>query len=112
MRFRVRYFNEHLKQPVWTDYYDSNSNFDTGFLLKLAIKFGAETINCYFLCGMENKGTWAITNFLCQNWTSLQQKCDFDRDIPLLDAPFMMVLKVNKNNIAESYLEKIIKIDF
>ncbi|PDS25804.1 hypothetical protein [Flavobacterium branchiophilum] len=112
MRFRVRYFNEHLKQPVWTDYYDSNSNFDTGFLLKLAIKLGAETINCYFLCGMENKGTWAITNFLCQNWTSLQQKCDFDRDIPLLDAPFMMVLKVNKNNIAESYLEKIIKIDF
>lgn len=112
LRFRVRYYNEHLAQTAWTDYYYSNADFDAGFLLKLPVKLASETINCYFLCGIENKGTWAITNFLCQNWKSLQQKYDFDRDIPLQESPFMMVLKVNKNNITESYLEKVIKLDF
>jgi hypothetical protein len=112
LRFRVRYFNSHLNQTAWTDFYESNQFFDTGFLLKLPVKFAHGIINCYFLGGIENKGTWAITNYLCNNWKSIQQKQDFDTNNPLQDAPFLMVLKVNKNNIAESYLEKVIKLDF
>lgn len=112
VRFRVRYFSPLLQQAVWTDYYQSSASFDCGFLLKLPIQFTTEIIPCYFFCGIENKGTRAITSYLCQNWKTIQQKQDFERDEPLNDAPFLMVFRVNKSNLTEIYCEKVVKLDF
>ena len=111
-QFRLKYFNPKLQKPCWTDYYAGNDIFDCGFLLKLPVKFKTETINCYFFCGIENRATKAITNYLCQNWKTIQSKQDFERDIPLNDSPFVMVFKVSKSNLMECYCEKVIKLDF
>lgn len=112
VRFRVKYFNAQLQQPAWTDYYESNDSFDCGFLLKWPIRFSGETLPCYFFCGIENKSTRAITSYLCQNWQLIQKKHDGERDIPLHESPFVMVFKVNKNNLREMYCEKVVALDF
>lgn len=112
VRFRVKYINAQTQQAAWTDYYESNERFDCGFLLKLPVTFSSETINCYFFCGIENKSTLAITTYLCQNWRIIQKKQDFERDIPLNDAPFLMIFKVNKDNLNEMYCEKVVALDF
>ena len=112
LRFRVRYFNQQLQKACWTDYYELNDQFDTGFLLKWPINMATETLNCYFFCGVGNKGTQAITHYLCQNWQIIQQKRDSERDTLLFDAPFIMVFKINRTNMEEIYIEKVIKLDF
>ena len=112
LRFRIRYFNQQMQKTCWTDFYECNEQFDTGFLMKLPVKLSYETLNCYFFCGIFNKGTQAITHYLCENWKTIQERRDFERNTPLVDAPFIMVFKVNKNNIAETYIDKVVKIDF
>jgi hypothetical protein len=110
VRFRIRYSNNN--QVFWTDYYESNEQFGCGFLMKLPIQFSQETINCYFFCGIENKGTRAITNYLCQNWKNIQQKQDYEQEMPVNDSPFIMVFRVNKSNLSQIYCEKVVKLDF
>ncbi|MFN8354227.1 MAG: hypothetical protein U0Y10_07275 [Spirosomataceae bacterium] len=112
VRFRVRYWHPVLQEAVWTDYYENSPLFDCGFLLKYPIRLATETIPCYFFCGIENKGTRAITSYLCQHWKTIQQKHDSERDEPLNDAPYVMVFKVNKSNLVEIYTEKVVKLDF
>lgn len=112
LRFRIKYFNSPLQQACWTDYYQLNEQFDTGFLMKLPVNMFQESLNCYFFCGVGNKGTQAITNYLCQYWKTIQQRRDSARDTLLFDAPFIMVFKINRTNMEEIYIEKIVKLDF
>lgn len=110
-RFRVKYFNENLQQNVWSDYYQTNKNFDAGFLMKTPFKLSTgNVINCYFFCGIKNKTTHAIASYLCKNWKLLQQKQDNERNIPLNDNPFLIVFKVNENDFKEIYCEKLISL--
>jgi len=112
IRFRIRYFHPALQQVVWSDYYEGTEGFDVGFMLKLPISFGAATVPCYFFCGLENKATLAITSYLCEFWKNLSQKHDSERDLPLNDAPFVIVMRVNRRNLKEIYTEKIALLDF
>lgn len=108
-RFRVKYRNENLGEEVWTDYYQGNTDFDAGFLLKAPIKFKSGIIiNCYFICGIKNKSTLSITNYLCKNWQTLKQKHDNEKNVPINENPFLMIFKVNETNNKEIYVEKII----
>lgn len=108
--FRVKYYNKQLQQTCWTDYYEMNDEFDTGFLIKLPITFSQETINCYLFCGIGNKATQAITSYLCQNWKTIQQKQDYDQESLVNDSPFIMVFRVHKSNLSQIYCEKVVKL--
>jgi hypothetical protein len=112
LRYRIRYYSETLCQDTWTDYYQSNDTFDSGFLLKLPIKFGQQTVDSYFICGIEDKSTRAITSYLCQHWKSIAQKRDFETNEAISQQPFIMVFKVNKSNLKEIYCEKVVCIGF
>ncbi|TAH18384.1 MAG: hypothetical protein EAZ08_11600 [Cytophagales bacterium] len=107
IRYRIRYYNECLCRDTWTDYYESNNNFDSGFLARLPIKLGQQIVNCYFICGIENKATRAMTSYLCQHWESIPQKRDTEKDMLIENKPFIMVFKVNKLDLEEIYIEKI-----
>ncbi|MGL4631626.1 MAG: hypothetical protein ACRCVT_10510 [Leadbetterella sp.] len=110
-RFRIKYFNSNTKEHSWTDFYQGNDNFDIGFLLKHPVRIEDKIIDTYLFCGLENKATKAITDFLCQNWSSLSTLYDMELKTPIHDRSFVLILKVNKTNVSEYYLEKMIIID-
>ena len=108
-RFRIKYFNESLQDYAWSDFYQSNTFFDVGFLLKVPVKFPSDNLlNCYFICGIKNRATHAVANYLCTNWKTLKQKQDAERNIPINDNPFLMIFKVSETNSKEIYCEKIV----
>lgn len=110
-RFRIKYFNQNLQQNTWSDFYEGNDNFDVGFLLKTPVKLPNDTVlNCYFICGIKNKATHAIANYLCNNWKTIQQKQDSERNIPFNDNPFLIVFKVSETDFREIYCEKLISL--
>lgn len=111
VRFRVKYFNTRLQKPCWTNFYSSDENFKTGFLLKYPVRFTTTTINCYFFCGIENTSTKVITSYLCSEWKTIQGQSDIERGENIEDAPFVQIFKINRTNLNEFYTEKIIKID-
>lgn len=111
LRFRARYFNQQLQQSCWTDYYEMNDQYDIGFLIKLPIKFSQEILNVYFFCGIGNKATQAITSYFCKNWKTIQNKRDFEQDTLINDSPFIIVFKVSKSNLKETYIEKVVKLE-
>ncbi|MEI7584239.1 hypothetical protein [Runella sp.] len=49
---------------------------------------------------------------MCKNWKIIQKKQDSERDIPINDAPFIMVFKVNKTSLKEISYEKVVLLDF
>lgn len=108
IRYRIRYYNESLCRNTWTDYYESNNHFDSGFLARLPIRLGQQIVHCYFICGIENKATRAMTNYLCQRWETIPQKRDTETDTYIAQKPFIMVFKVNKSDLEDIYFEKIV----
>lgn len=108
IRFRIKYFNEYLLQDMWSDYYASNDDFDCGFLAKVPVKLYNKTVNCYFICGIENKSTRAMTSYLCENWKSILNKQDTGKQIPIGDLPFIMAFKVSKSNLKEMYCQQVV----
>jgi len=111
IRYRIRYYSQSLNRSTWTDYYESNDSFDSGFLAKIPIKLGLHTVDCYFICGIENKATRAMTSYLCQHWKYISKKRDSETDTLINQQPFIMVFKVNKVDLGEIYCEKIVCLD-
>ena len=112
IRFRIKYFHPMLEQAVWSDFYEGSEEFDVGFLCKLPIQFATSTVPCYFFCGLENKATLAMTKYLCHNWKNLAQKQDTERGVPIGDASFTIVMRVNRGNLKEIYCEKVALLNF
>ena len=110
-QFKVKYYNFNLEKEVWTDYYLSNTEFDGGFLLRKPIEIKGKQINCFYICGIENVGTKAITSYLCKHWTTIPHKRDSEREIPIGNQPFLMVFRMNRENLKDIYCEKVIIID-
>jgi hypothetical protein len=106
--FKVKYYNFNLNKEVWTDYYQSNTVFDEGFLLRMPVKIEGKRINCFYICGIENIGTKAMTSYLCKHWASIIYKRDSETDVPIANHPFLMVFKINRDNLKDIYCEKII----
>ena len=110
-QFKVKYYNSNLGKEVWTDYYQSNTLFDAGFLLRMRINIEGKLINCFYICGVENIGTKAMTSYLCKHWTNIPNKRDFETEIPIADHSFLMIFKINRENLKDIYCEKIIVMD-
>ena len=108
VKFRVKYFNESLQRYCWSDYYESSEQFDCGFLVKMPLLIGEKWVHCYFLCGIENKATRAVTNYLCQHWQKLAEKYDTHTNTAVQNNAFLMVCKVNKDDLQEIYCQNLI----
>lgn len=110
-QFRVKYYNFNLGKQAWTDYYQSNTIFDVGFLLRMPIHLEGKCVNCFYICGVENIGTKAMTSYLCKHWAGITHKRDSETEIPIANHPFLMVFKINRENLSDIYCEKIIVMD-
>lgn len=111
-RFRVRYYNQILEQILWSDYYESNTEFDVGFLAKVPMQLpNNRVITAYFISGIENKSTRSMTSYLCQNWKAIADKYDVEQNLPIDNSPFVMVFKVNKSNLRELYCQQVVRLE-
>jgi hypothetical protein len=101
-----------LEQILWSDYYESNTEFDVGFLAKVPMQLpNNRIITAYFISGIENKSTRSMTSYLCQNWKAIADKYDVEQNLPIDNSPFVMVFKVNKSNLRELYCQQVVRLE-